>query len=125
MNIGPNLMFELLVFLMLIYQLRFASTCTDDYIISGNRKIDLLPDFPFYIEQVNSSISIRRGEFVLIFTGMRLLAEKNMQIKRYDLDFIGDKYHFNLIYPTGEDITRWEQYSTGVGRRGFGGVCRD
>jgi hypothetical protein len=43
-----------------------ANTCTDDYIISGGRKIDPLPDFPFHIQQMNTSISIQRGEYILI-----------------------------------------------------------
>jgi hypothetical protein len=102
-----------------------TSTCTDDYIISGGRKIDLLPDSPFHIQQMDSSISIQRGNFILIFSSMKEFHEKNVKIWRYSLAFIGDQYHFDLIQSQDDDIKRWEQYSTDVGRRGFGGICRD
>jgi hypothetical protein len=102
-----------------------AVTCTDDYIISGGRKIDLLPDSPFHIQQMNSSILIQRGDFILIFSNMKDIYEKDVQIQRYDLEYIGDQYHFDLIHSQDDGIKRWEQYSTGVGRRGFGGICRD
>lgn len=119
-------MYKLIVYLLLILpSAAIAVICTDDYIISGGRKIDLLPDYPFYIQQMNSSISIQRGDFVLIFSNMQEVYENNLQIQRYSLEFIGDQYQFDLIYSKDDDTKRWEQYSTGVGRRGFGGICRD
>lgn len=119
-------MLKLLIYIIFIIPFTvIASTCTDDYIISSGRKIDLLPDFPFHIQQINSSISIKRGEFILIFTNMKEISEPNLKINRYVLEFLGDQYHFDLIHSLDDGIKRWEQYSTGVGRRGFGGVCRD
>ncbi len=119
-------MYKLFIYIALILPTAaIASTCTDDYIISGGRKIDLLPDFPFNIQQISSSISIQRGEFILIFRNMKEISEQNLRIKRYSLDFLTDQYHFDLIHSLDDDIKRWEQYSTGAGRRGFGGVCRD
>lgn len=123
---NSNPMHKLFICLALILPTTaITSTCTDDYIISGGRKIDLLPDSPFHIQQMNSSISIQRGDFILIFSNMKAVLERNVKIQRYSLDFIGDQYHFDLIQSQEDDIKRWEQYSTGVGRRGFGGVCRD
>ena len=120
------MMYKFLIYMVLILPTAaIASTCTEDYIISGGRKIDLLPDFPFNIQQMNSSISIQRGDFVLIFSNMQGVYEKNLQIQRYHLEFIGDQYYFDLIHSQDDNIKRWEQYSTGVGKRGFGGICRD
>lgn len=119
-------MYKFIIYLALILpSATIAITCTDDYIISGGRKIDLLPDYPFYIQQTDSSISIQRGDFVLIFSNMQEVYEKNLQIQRYNLEFIGDQYHFDLIHSQDDNIKRWEQYSTGVGKRGFGGICHD
>jgi hypothetical protein len=120
------MMYKFLIYMALtLPTAAIASTCTDDYIISGGRKIDLLPDFPFNIQQMNSSISIQRREFILIFSNMKEISERNLRIKRYSLEFLGDQYHFDLIHSLDDGIKRWEQYSTGVGSRGFGGVCRD
>jgi hypothetical protein len=120
-------MYKFLVYIALILPTAAISsgTCTDDYIISGGRKIDLLPDFPFHIQQMNSSISIQRGDFILIFSNRKEVYERNVKILRYSLDFIGNQYYFDLIQSQGDGIKRWEQYSTDVGRRGFGGICRD
>lgn len=117
-------MYKLLIYMVLILPTA-AIASTDDYIISGGRKIDLLPDFPFNIQQMNSSISIQRGEFILIFSNMKEISERNLRIKRYSLEFLGDQYRFDLIHSLDDGIKRWVQYSTGVGSRGFGGVFRD
>lgn len=120
------MMYKFLIYMALtLPTAAIASTCTDDYIISGGRKIDLLPDFPFNIQQMNSSISIQRREFILIFSNMKEISERNLIIKRYSLEFLGDQYHFDLIDSLDDGIKKWEQYSTGVGSRGFGGVCSD
>lgn len=99
-------MYNLLIYLVLILPTAvIASTCTEDYIISGGRKINLIPDL-FQIKQMNSSLMIQRGDFTLIFIYMKEINEENLLIRRYSLDFIGNQYHFYLINSLDDNIKR-------------------
>lgn len=115
-------MYKFIIHLALILpSATIAITCTDDYIISGGRKIDLLPDHPFYIQQMNSSISIQRGDFVLIFSNMQEVYEKNLQIQRYNLDLLMINtililfFHVSIISKDGKNILQAQEKEDSVG----------
>jgi hypothetical protein len=99
----------------------FAYTCTDDYIISGGRSIDLLPDKSFEIFQNGTDLIVIRGTLVLKFSHLEIIESNKIQIKRYSLTFTSDKYYFDLINDKNE--WQWEQYASGSSKRGFGGEC--
>lgn len=59
--LNTNSMYHLIICLTLILSTAtFASTCANVYIISGDRKIDLFPDLPFYTQQMKSSTLIKK-----------------------------------------------------------------
>jgi hypothetical protein len=103
----------------------FADTCTDDYIISGGRAIDLLPDNPFKILENGTELIVARGTLILKFTNLKIIEKDQLYIKRYSLIFINDEYYFDLIKMNDENQWGWEQYETGKAKRGFGGICKN
>ena len=100
-----------------------ADTCTDDYIISGGRSIDLLQDKPFQIIEKDTDLIVIRGSLVLKFINLKTIENDQLHIKRYSLIFLNDEYYFDIIEMDDKEKRRWEQYATGTSKRGFGGMC--
>ena len=113
----------LLIFFLLTFS-SYASVCSDDYIISGGRAINLLPDVNFEIFEKEDSLIVIRGSLVLTFSNLEFIIENEKHIKRYSLYFIGENYYFDLISFGNKIYENWEQYADGNFKRGFGGVCK-
>lgn len=120
-KISRNILFSCI---MLISSLASADICTDDYIISGGRAIPLLPDQPFEILETDLSLTVRRGTFILEFVKPTNILKEKTIAKRYSLDFIGDKYYFELSTADENNDRKWEQYANEEFKRGFGGLCK-
>jgi hypothetical protein len=100
-----------------------ADTCTDDYIISGGRAINLLQDKPFQIIEKDKDLIVIRGTLVLKFLNLKIIENSQSHIKRYSLIFLNDEYYFDIIEINDIEKRRWEQYAAGSSKRGFGGIC--
>jgi len=114
----------LFIFLFAASTLASADICTDDYIISGGRSINLLPDMPFQILESNKSLIVLRGTLILEFAQHENIIDNGKSVKRYSLEFIGDTYYFDLMRNFDDKDITWEQYAIKPSKRGFGGTCR-
>jgi hypothetical protein len=101
-----------------------SEVCTDDYLITGERLISLLPDVPFQIWESDSILIVRRGGLVFKFANPDEVYEGQDKITRYSTELIADKYYFELNVGNEKKERKWRQYSSGINRRGFGGVCK-
>jgi hypothetical protein len=116
--------FNIAVALMLCIGNANSEICTDDYLITNERKIPLLPDTPIEIEYTSEYLSLNRGGLKVIFIYIGIEKEKDYVIHRYSTTLIGDTYYFDLIVHTN-GVIKWEQYYDNKRgqKRGFGGSC--
>jgi hypothetical protein len=114
---------KIILVTLFFHSITFALTCTDDYIISGGRAIDLLQDNPFQIIEKDTELIVIREKFIIKFINPQIIDNGKYYIKRYSLKYINDDYYFD-IYKINDDYKwHWEQYAAGSSKRGFGGVC--
>jgi hypothetical protein len=112
-----------IVLTLSLHLFSMADTCTDDYIISGGRAIDLLPDKPFQIIERDNYLIVIRDTLVLNFINLKIIENGQFRTKRYSLIYLNDEYFFDIIEINNKEDRKWEQYAAGSSKRGFGGIC--
>lgn len=100
-----------------------AYTCHDEYIISSDRIIELLPDVPFQVIEDSRNLYVTRGAFKLIFEYLEDFDNDGESAHRYFASVLNEKYFFEIIETKQLSVKKWRQYSSGTNRRGYGGTC--
>lgn len=114
---------KIILLTFFFHSVSFALMCTDDYIISGGRAIDLLQDKPFQIIEKDTELIVIREKLNIKFINPKIIDNGKYSIKRYSLKLINDEYYFDIFKINDGNKWQWEQYAAGSSKRGFGGVC--